>query len=415
MSTASCTSTIPQKLSPRKQLSLLKHHFTKGSFENLVGIVRSSLKNHKGGNLSVMANDIGKCISTVSYFFNDAVWDISTVRKAIRRRLLSSPITKIDGSEIAAFDESSISKKGTKFEFIGDTWDNADKVVHDGYSLLAVAIVNAKKGTRFVFDEILCSNKDPQWRGTYPYIERLLRRLFATTKIALVVFDIGFRNQYLVQYVLNKGKNFILRITLDMVLWSEDMKTKCKIRDIGKMQGVISYDFSLEGKAGWNVMLYTGKVNAWMKKVTVPLTVVVIFRPSFRKPMVLCTSLPVHTLEDALCVYEKYLNRWKIEMLFQDIKELGLESFRVRRKKAIIKYITIVILVHTLLTLVTHWARTFFTFSTAIQRLLRAKRKITSLVFRGMKIFYEILFSRKMTLTRLFATTLIKKDACVTG
>lgn len=415
MSTASCLSTISQKLSPRKQISFLRGHFTKGSFENLSGIVRSSLKQRTNGNLSIMAEDVGKCVSTISYFFNNAVWDISEVRGAIRSRLMRSPITKVEEGDLAAIDESSISKNGTKFQFIGDTWDNADKEVHDGYTLLACAIVSVKKGTRFVYDEICYSNKDPKWMGAYPYLERLLRRLFENTAIMLVVFDTGFRNQFLVKYVLNKGKTFILRITPDMILWTADKSKKYHMLNIEKMEGAQSESFSVEGKSGWKASWGTGTVNAWAKNVKIPLTVVVIIRPSFRKPMVLCTNLKVENLQDAIGVYEKYLNRWKIEMLFQDIKEIGLETFRVRSKRAIMKYITVVILVHSLLTLALHYAKGMQTFCASVENLLRAKRKIRALKFRGMKIFYEMILGGKTTLAEMLKTAITQETLCVTG
>ena len=412
MHTAPCVSTISQKLSPRKQISFLRKHFTKGSFSNLAGIVSSILKQHTNGNLSVMAEDIGKCISTISYFFNEAVWNISKVRNAIRLHILRSPKTKIEDGDMAAFDESSISKHGTKFQFIGDTWDNAEKRINDGYTLLACAVVSAKKGTRFVYDEILFSNKDPKWCGVYPYIERLLKRLFENTTISLCVFDTGFRNQFLVKYILNKGKNLILRITPDMMIWNEDETKKFHLRDIGKMEGTFAEEFSVDGKNGWKISWRSGVINAWKKNVKLPLTVIVVIRPSFRKPMVLCTSLKIENLQDAINIYEKYLNRWKIEMLFQDIKELGLETFRVRSKRAIMKYITVVILVHSLLTLALHFAKEMKTLAVAIENLLRAKRKIRELKFRGLKIFYEMFLSGKTTLAKVLKGAIIEENLC---
>jgi len=389
---------VSQKLSPRKQLSFLRKHFTKGSFENLSGIVQSSLKRQTNGNLSIMAEDVGKCVSTISYFFNDAVWDISSVRQAIREHLLRSPATRITGSDMAAFDESPISKHGTSFQFIGDTWDNAEKNVNDGYTLLTCAIVSLRNGTRFIHDEICFSNKDPKWRGVYPYLERLLRRLFETTSVSLVVFDSGFRNQYLIRYVLDMGRNFILRLTLNMVIWDGTGKKRCLVRNIGSMDGACTETFSVHGQEGWRISWYSGRVNAWTRRVKEPLTVIAVTRPSFHEPMILCTNLPVTDFKEALDAYEKYLNRWKIEILFQDIKQLGLESFRVRSKRAIMKYLTIIILVHSLLTIMTRWVSMTPVFSSAVIRYLRKKRKIRFLSFRGMKIFYELLLEGRLRL-----------------
>jgi len=400
MNTAFCNSTIPQKLSLRKQLLFLKTSFTAPSFENLVGIVRSVLKHSKAGNLSRMANDIDKCISTVSHFFNGARWNIGDVREMIREKLLSSPLTKIEDGDIAAFDESSISKKGDTFEFIGETWDNAEKEIHDGYSLMACAIVSKKKKTRYLFDEILFSNKDPKFKSIPSVVLRILKRLFARTNISTVVFDRGFRNAHIVKYIVNAKRNFIVRATGSMVIWSADKK-RCCFSDIKTMDGARFENLTVEGKTGWSVAWYTGVVNAWTRTLRVPFTVIVVARPSFRYPMILITNLPIGNSKEAFAIYETYLNRWKIEILFQDIKALGLETFRVRSKKAIMKYFIVVILIHSFLTLQLAWTRGFASLETRVSALLRAKRKIPKLLFGGMKILYELLFNRVIFMRNL--------------
>src|SRR3989338_9398520 len=116
MTTASLKYTVPQKLSIRKQLEHLSRNFTKPSYSNLCGIIRSCLSRQGASTLSNMANDVGKGISTISYFFNDAVWNITEVRESIRSHCLRSPLTNIEEGDIAAIDESSISKKGNAFQ-----------------------------------------------------------------------------------------------------------------------------------------------------------------------------------------------------------------------------------------------------------------------------------------------------------
>lgn len=401
MNTAFSSCRISQKLSLYKQLAFLKGSFTGPSFNNLVGIVRSCLKRTEAGNLSRMADDIGKCTSTVSYFFNEAKWDIQDVRHTLRTHLLSSSRTTIEDGDIAAIDESSISKKGETFQFIGDTWDNAEKERHDGYTLMTCAVVSAKKKMRWVFDEILYSNQDPAFRSMPLYVLRLLKRLFRWTSIGTVVFDCGFRNQYIVEYILQNKRNFIIRATTDMVVHDTNKEKKCELGAIKKMEGSHQKKMVVNKRKGWSVTWYTGILNAWMKTVDTPLTVLVIRRPSFKKPMILVTSLEIKDEEDALSIYQTYLNRWKIEILFQDIKALGLETFRVRSKRAIVKYVMIVILLHSLLTSQLAWARSMQTFAESVTALLKAKRKITTLLFGGIKILYEMLLNRVITIRDL--------------
>jgi len=349
-----------------------------------------------------MAVDINKCISTVSYFFNKAKWKISDVRNSLRNHLLVSTQTKIEPEDIACFDESSISKQGDKFEFIGDTYAGAGKEIHNGYTILAVAAVSLKKKTKWIFDEIIYSNQDPKFRGKFIYVQRLLKRLFKLTKIALVVFDAGFKNKYILNYVLNQGKNFIIRALPEMVVWSKDKQKKQRFKDIKKMKGAEHFEFSVGGQKGWSITFYQGLINAWMSEIKQELIVVIIRRPGFRKPMILITNLSITSFNETLEVYQKYLNRWQIEILFQEIKELGLKSFRLRRKVAILKYITVIILVYTLLTYQLAWVNTQFLWQLILKKFLKVKRKITDLLLGGLKIFYELFFTKAITLKQLF-------------
>jgi hypothetical protein len=401
MHTASFKYTVPQKLSVRNQLTYLKDDFTTPSFNNLCGIVRGCLKRQGRSTLSNMANDTGKCISAMSYFFNGTAWNITEVRDTIRRHCILSPLTKIEDGDIAAVDESSVSKKGSHFEFIGKTWDNADKEIHDGYTFLGLAIVSAKKNVRWLFDEVVYSNEDPKFRGIPIYLLRLLRRLFAQTTITTIVFDSGFKYQYVFKYILEQSRHFIVRATVSMVVHTRDKKQTSKLLNISTLPGTQTYALEVNGQKGWSISWCTGFINAWLRVIKVPLTVVVITRPSFRKPMILITSLPISTTDDAIAVYQNYLNRWKIEILFQEIKTLGLESFRVRKKVAILKFITVMILLHTLVTLQTQWLKLNTAFADVVTAFLRKHRKIKQLCFGGTKILYEFLLTGQLKLPDL--------------
>lgn len=401
MHTAVSSRTIAQKLSLEKQCVFLKGAFTDPSFVTLVGVLRSALKHQSAGNLSRAANDIGKCTSALSYFFNDAAWNVREVRSLLRLRLMHHRHTRIEVGDIAAIDESSISKNGDTFECIGKVWDNADKAIHDGYALMTVAIVSATKGTRWIFDEILYSNVDPAFRSMPIVVLRLLRRLFAHTTITTVVFDRGFRNAYIVKYVVEKGKNFVLRATEDMLLIHDTAKKGCPFGQIKRVKNARHEALVVNGTKGWSMTWATGAVNAWMRVIRVPFTVVSIYRPSFHRPMILVTNLPINNADDALALYQTYLNRWKIEILFQEIKALGLETFRVRKKRAIVKYLTVVIVLHTLLTLQLAWVRKAQRFAISLAALLLRKRKIPDLHFGGIKICHELLLNRVITVRDL--------------
>jgi hypothetical protein len=403
MATASFKYTVPQKLSVHKQLKYLSNDFTNPSFNTLCSIVRGCLKRQGTSTLSNMANDSHKCISSMSYFFNKAVWRIGDVRHAIRQHCLRSPLTQIEEEDIAAVDESSISKKGDSFEFIGTTWDNADKEVHQGFTFLGLAIVSHKKQIRWLFDEIVYSNNDPSFRSVPLYLLRLLKRLFAQTKISTVVFDSGFKYQYVFKYILENSRHFIVRATNIMVVHTTDKTSKAPLPKIKNLPGTQTRPVEVDGKKGWSVSWCCGYINAWMRVIKIPLTVIAITRPSFRKPMLLITSKSVESVDEAMAIYQDYLHRWKIEILYQEIKALGLESFRVRRKVAILKFITIMVLIHTLVTVQTAWIKLHIELTDVIVLFLKRTRKIARLCFGGTKIIYESLLSGSLRIPDLVA------------
>jgi hypothetical protein len=402
------THTVAQKLSVSKDLQFCKKLFTKPTFKSFTKIVRSMLKNRENGKLSVLSMDVGKCISSISYFFNDAKWDTTELKQRIQQHLLKSEGTKIRDGDIASVDGSSISKKGDTFEFIGDVWDNADKCVKSGYEMIAIAIVSPVQKTRRLFDWLICSNQHPKFLSQPLYVHRLLKRFFEKAKqVTTFVFDSGFKNKYTMNYVLSEGKNFVIRVQADMVLWETGNVGKKghghRFNKIHKMGEANEHTLEINGKKGWKVTWVRGIVNAWMSEIKVPLTVLVIKNPVFRNPLILVTNLEPCTFLEAFEVYETYLHRWKIEQIFQSIKELGLEKFRVRKYKAIIRYLTIMFVVHSLLTWQTEYLQTRIKLRALMKKLLKKKRKIQDVLIGGVKIFYELYLQKTIKLKDLFA------------
>lgn len=408
--TSFSTHTLAQRVSVGKNLKFVERYFTKPSYQTFRGIIKSFIKNQDNGKLSILSTDVGKCISSIGYFFTDAKWDSYKIKQATQEHLLKSKRTKIQDGDIASLDGSSVSKKGNAFEFIGEVWDNADKRVHTGYELFALAIVSPAKQTRWIFDWLLYSNQHPQCKTQPLYILRLLKRLFRTAKkIQTIVMDHGFKNKYTLNFVLTEGKNFIIRADKDMKLWGQGYVNKrghsYGFGDIRNMPNAKHYDLTINGRRGWSVTWTRGIVNAWMSEIKTPLTVVVVKNPCFRNPLILVTNLDPTDFPETFQIYETYLLRWKIEQIFQSIKELGLEQFRVRKFKAIIRYITIVFIVHSLLTWQTAYFRSKVHLKKIFETLLKKKRKIRSLMIGGMKIFYELYLTKSITLKELCEQT----------
>jgi hypothetical protein len=408
---ASSTHKVAQKLSVHKNLSFLQPHFTAPTFRTFTGVVRSMLKREKNGSLSQLSSDVGKCISAIGYFFSTARWNPGDVKRAVQEQMLQNPRTHAVEGDVASVDGSSIAKKGDTFALLGEVWDNADKCVKSGYEFMAIALVSPTRKLRWLFDFICFSNKDPEFRGVPVYVLRLLQRLFAVAaQVSMIVFDAGFRNKYILGFVRKQGKNFIIRTTADMILWEDGFVGKKghghEFGRIKDMPGAHHHDLEVNGIKGWSVTWATGIVNAWRSEIKTPLTVVIVKNPAFRNPLILVTSLTPITMEEAFNVYQTYLLRWKIERIFQTIKELGLEAFRVRSWQAIIKYLTILFIVHNLLTWVVAALRTAVKLRAVFEAFLKRTRKIPTLLIGGLKIFYQYYLQKSVSLNELFSSDL---------
>lgn len=400
--TASFTSSLAQTVSIGKRLEFLHPNFTDPSFMTLLGIVRSFLKHAKNGTLAQLSQDIGKCISALGYFFTDAKWDATAVKHAMQQQLLQSTLTKPIPGDIIAIDESAVSKQGDHFELLGTVWDNADKRTTKGYELLAAAVVSPSRQLRWLLDFTLSSNRDPKFMSKPLYLKELLQRIFSLAPtITTFVFDRGFRYKHILAFILKEKRQFIIRARADMMMTDPKTKKKYTAATLHKMKSARTYRCTINGKRGWSITWTTGVVQAWTSAISTPLTIVVIQRPSFYHPMMLITSLQPADVIAAFEIYETYLLRWKIEQIFQSIKELGLEHFRVRSLQAIQRYITIVVLIHNLLVWMLIRLQHLVELATVIQRWLKAKRKITSLRLAGLKIFFELYLSKSIPLATL--------------
>lgn len=192
-----------------------------------------------------------------------------------------------------------------------------------------------------------------------------------------------------------------------MKLWKEgQVGTKgpgYDFNQIDTMPNAKRYELEINGKRGWKVTWARGIVNAWISEIKIPLTVIVMKNPVFRNPLILVTNFEPTNYVEAYEIYETYLHRWKIEQIFQSIKELGLEKFRVRKYKAIIRYLTIMFVVHSMLTWQTAYLQARIKLRALMKKLLQKKRKIQDVLIGGVKIFYELYLQNIITLRDLFS------------
>lgn len=394
---------IAQELSLRKRLAPFNKLFTNPSFQSFKGIVKSIMKNSDNGRFAQFSQDIGKCISSVGYFFSKAAWDALEVKQKLQQTLLKNEDTKPIEGDVLSVDSSSLAKDGDSFQFIGDVHDTTDDSVKSGYELFAAAIVSPSRGRRWLFDFLLCSNKDPKFDSKAKYLIRLLTKVFQAIKnINTVLLDRGLKFKYALKFVLKQEKNFIVRATPDMIL-EDGTNKRCAFGVLKTMEGSRTVHLEINHKKGWIVTVATGVVRAWKDTIKIPMTVIVVKNPSFKNPLIIVTNLEAKDTDEAFRLYQTYLLRWKIEQIFQTLKEMGLESFRVRSIKAIIRYITMILIVHNLLVWLLAFIGHIKHLQRKIERYLKTTNKIPSLLIGGLKILYEHILKKRISFKGLFA------------
>ena len=394
---------IAQELSLSKRLAPFKRLFTNPTFNSFKGIVKSIMKNADNGTFAQFSQDIGKCISSVGYFFSKAKWDATEVKRKLQQMLLNNEDTKPIEGDVLSVDSSSLAKDGDSFQFIGDVHDTTDDRMKSGYEMFAAAVVSPSRKRRWLFDFLLCSNKDPKFDSKAKYLIRLLDKAFhVINPISTVLLDRGLKFKYALAFVLKQEKNFIVRAQADMIM-EDGTKKGCTFGNLKNMEGSQTINLEINNKKGWIVTYAKGTVRAWKGTIAIPMTVISVKNPSFKNPLIIVTNLEAKDTDEAFGLYQTYLLRWKIEQIFQTLKEMGLEAFRVRSMKAIVRYLTMILIVHNLLVWLLSFIEHLTRLKRKIERFLKTANKIPRLLIGGLKIFYEYVFKKRISLKGLFA------------
>lgn len=340
----------------------------------------------KSPNATELSWGLAKSISSISYFFTHAAWDHRKIEVARKRIVAQAATTRSTEDDVISLDATTISKTGTTFPDLSRVFDTAERKVTDGYYFYCASLINLRKSHSSIADWLLIAPNAYHFRSLWQGWLRILRRVFVYSKAKMVVLDAGFRNQYLLKFIMQNGRHFLIRVTGSMVIRSNDIPLRMATMKKHRAHRVRF------GNAVLTVRIIHGVMNAWKREIPETLSVVVIHRTGFRNPLILATNENVTTPKEAVRLYQLYLKRWSIEILFKDLKmELGLEKFRVRSMVAILRYLTLVVVAHTVLVLKLGRLMKKQEMILLLESLLRAFRKIHALLIVSLKKIYEML------------------------
>lgn len=377
-------------LSIRKHLAPYKELFTKPLFETCASFLETCIRERDHAFAAVSQQAV-KSISSISYFFNNGIWDHRELQKQRLQTIQEHHGLRPRSDDLCIVDETCAAKSGRTFEKLDWVHDGRDGKIKNGYHLLGLLIVNPERGLRYVLDIMPLTTKTDNFRSIWRSWIRLIQRNLPHIKAKIFVFDAGFRNQYLVKFLLSEGKHFVIRVLASMVLETPEGRVKLgALRKRTKRHrvripsiGVVEF---------WAI---SGVMHAWKKEILETVWVLMARRQGFRKPLILATSQNLETLEEMVACYGQYLARWSIELSFKELKHaLSLEDFRVRSLKAIARWITLVVLAHTLLTLILGAVRKKPQLFARLLDILKKARKLKDVLLMGLKKLYEMMFSK---------------------
>lgn len=387
------------------------------------------LKNWKQWDL---ANLWEKSLWQIQYFFNKSKWNFKILNN-LRVQWIRNKIwwARDKISDILIFDWSIFTKnKSSKFWWLTDYFfSNRDKKVVNWIELFWASIYT-KSGLKYVLDISIYkkwkikrekfSNINHAWR-------MFMMKVIKNTKSWLIVIDSGFKWASMCKWIFQVLKrNFLVRI------WEWQ-----KIIDENGKEFKIS-ELLLKSKAiyfpNWRMWVFKNVLlKSWKNKwVHIRVNIIVFLKNWPKKPSILATSADLGDVYENmirqkweiswkektekfnknnskklvnwneinkiyLCFVNLYGKRWTIEECFKELKSyLCFEDFRVQSYDAIMKYLHVVLLVHTLLYIMLYSitiSKKSFNF---VYDFLKEKRNIKNnlkkITIMWLKLFIEMMF-----------------------
>lgn len=190
-------------------------------------------------------------------------------------------------------------------------------------------------------------------------IYRMLRKMHQQVgQLAVHIFDRGYANQEMIQWLLHFQQDFIIRWKQNHLLINKNQiqkKTHLLARSCKPQSSRLVWDIGRKKAKritiAWMPVLHPEFLDNQL------FLVIVRDRYNFNSPMYLITSLPIQAQEQAWEICFSYMHRWKIELAFRFGKsELAIESPRLWLFENRLKLLAIVTLVFDfLLQLIQNW------------------------------------------------------------
>lgn len=233
---------------------------------------------------------------------------------------------------IALFDDSDIAKRyGKKFEDLDEVLDASSikKEIVPGYHVCeAVVLTKNEKQPISLYSKIY-SCKSSGFVSMNKYTKDSIDTVRNVLKRKCnMVFDRGYDDNKIIDYVDKNGDYFVIRINDDRTFYFKNKRKKCydvAIRRKGKIKMTLWFDDNEEHDV---YVSHTKVVLPFNKK---RYELVIVYGLSEERPLILLTNRDISSKEDVIKVVRLYFYRWRIEEYFRAKKqEYQFENMRVR-------------------------------------------------------------------------------------
>jgi len=250
-------------------------------------------------------------------------------------------IKELRGEVLVIIDFSDINKeRGKKFENIDEVYDGSTgKKISKGYWVLTIIVYYEKKDIYIpLINEVFSLSNGETSMKTILY-KKLKKVIGVVGKKGVYVFDRGFDDRKLIEYMTEEGLKFIIGGYRDRIIEIKGMKYKLKeyVSNMLKgKRGIIYYIKSerVEGKIRLKLKIRYERVK--IKGMKEEINLISSYDEIRGTERYFYTNIDIKTEIGALKIIKKYLKRWKIEEYLQFIKtNFGMEKFRIRKYKSI--------------------------------------------------------------------------------
>ena len=412
------------------------------------------LKNWKQWDL---ANLWEKSLWQIQYFFSKSKWDFNLLNK-LRVQWIRNKIwwAKDKMSDILIFDGSIFTKnKSSKFWWLTDYFfSNRDKKVVNWIELFWASIYT-KSGLKYVLDlSIFQKTKKKSRLNNKNFSEindawrKFMMKVIKNTKSWLIVLDSGFKWANMCKWIFQVCKRHFLVRIWEWQKIIDEYWNEFKISELLLKKSAIYFP-------NWRMWVFKWVyLKSWKSKwVILPVNIIIFHKNWPKKPSVIATSADLEDVYENMirksweisrkekmkdfndinskkvskwweinkiyyCFVELYSKRWSIEECFKELKSyLCFENFRLQSYDAIMKYLHVILLVHTLLYIMLYSLakneKSFNFVYNYLKKKRNMKNKLKKITIMWLKLFIEMIFQNWCSWDWKKIENILKNSICV--